>query len=264
MNSTHFALITGASSGIGEEYAKQLAQQGCNLLLIARRGERLTKLKHDLEAKHPSIEIDFLVQDLTEKDAAQKIYSWVTTNNRWVTILINNAGSGSFGPFIENNLIEYRKMIALNVQSIVDIATFFVPHMLEHKQSSYLCHVASMAGYIPVPQFAVYSGTKAFVQSFSECLASEVKNTNIKVSTLSPGGVFTEFSQNAGQKVKSAKGIMYPKEVVQYALQQMYKGKRRFIPGLLNRILVFTTRFLPKTLMVELSGKVMRQSVTKI
>lgn len=264
MNATPFALITGASSGIGEEYARQLAQKGHNILLIARREDRLHKLKEELKNKYPTIQIDFLAQDLTDKNAAQTILSWVQSKHRIVTILINNAGCGYYGPFVEGTKDQHDQTIALNIQSIVDISYCFIPHMLEHKQASYLCHVASMAGYIPVPQFAVYSGTKSFVHSFSECLASELKKSNINVSTLSPGGVYTEFSQHAGQDVKSANGMMYPKEVVSYALDKMFKGKRRFIPGLLNRILVIIARFLPKTLLVELSGSVMAKNVGKL
>lgn len=263
MDIQSLALITGASSGIGEEYAKQLAQRGYSLLLVARREDRLKALKQELETRYPKIEIHYLSQDLLVHDASEQVLRWVQDHNWSVTLLVNNAGSGIYGYFQDNTLQEHHQTISLNVLSVIDLTHVFVKHMLSHGKPAFICNIASLGGYIPVSQFSVYSGTKAFVIAFSEALASELKNTNIHVFTLSPGGVYTEFSQHANQDIKSSRGMMSPEAVVRFGLNKMFNRNRREVPGLLNKLLLFVFQFLPTTFAVDLSAKIMEGNVGK-
>lgn len=255
-----WALITGASSGLGEEFSKQLAAKGYYLVVVARRAQKLEELKNYCY-KNYQVGVEVITEDITQEGVVEKIRSQIESKGIKISLLINNAGVGFYGEFQKMSTLKNQQTIQLNISSLTDMLLKFIPHMLSHGQKSHICNVASVAGYIPVPQFAVYSGTKAYVQTFSECVAQELGGTNISVSTLSPGGVITEFSVHAGQVVKSNRGMMTCAQVVEEALRGIFNRKRRIIPGFLNKFLVKISHLMPMSFKVFLSGKVMASNV---
>ena len=192
------ALITGASSGIGRELARIHAQSGGDLVIVARRIELLNELKLEL-TKEFGIEIEVLQQDLTQKNAAQTIFNFTQEKNIKIAYLINNAGFGGHGLFIDRPIEKDIEMIQLNVLALVEITHLYLQEMRKNNFGKIL-NLASTAGFFPGPLQATYFATKAFVISFTRGLAQELKSTNITITALCPGPVKTEFSQVAGME----------------------------------------------------------------
>lgn len=190
------ALITGASSGIGRELAKIHAAKGNDLVIIARRTDELNSLKKELEEKF-SVNVEVCPIDLTQKDAAIEIFQFVTKKKIQIDFLFNNAGLGGYGKFHERILMKEREMIQLNISALVDLTHLFLPGMIERKKGKIL-NTASTAGFLPGPLQTVYYATKAFVVSFSQGVAHEVRNDGITVTALCPGPVKTGFEKEAG------------------------------------------------------------------
>lgn len=261
----HRALITGASSGIGAEYARQLASLGADLVLAARRQDRLEDLAKELRTQY-SVHVDCIQVDLAVPGSVQKLFHQATQNKKNVTLLINNAGLGKYGAFVDFNYEDHQSTLSVNTVALTELTYLFVKHMLAHGKKSYITQIASIAAFQPVSYFTVYSATKAYVRVFSETLAFELKNTNVKVFCLCPGGVVTEFFEQAGQKI-TARGemtMMMPQDVVHLGIKAMLKGKTVFVPGILNKIACFLPRLLPRKLALGLAFKTMNQAVEKI
>ncbi|MCC7441704.1 MAG: SDR family oxidoreductase [Bdellovibrionales bacterium] len=260
-----WAVVTGASSGIGEEYARQLAEMGASILVVARREERLRKLCEELKSKH-GVETDFLPLDLTQDDSAERLFAHASRGGRKVQILVNNAGTGAYGPFTERPLTKHRDTVKLNLSSLTDTSYLFVNHMRAHGLPSYISNVASIAAFLNVPNFAVYSGTKFYVRAFSEALHFELKSTNVAVSCLCPGGTTTEFLENAGQKL-TAQGrmaMMPASAVARVGIRAMLAGKVTVAPGLMNKFITLLPRFLPTWLFIPVAAFTMKQSVNMV
>jgi len=240
-----WAVITGASSGIGEEYARQLAAQGLNLFLVARREERLKKLQQDLQLKF-KISVEYLARDLKEEASWKEVFNSATTGRK-IQVLINNAGIGFYGPFHFSGVEEHLNTVRLNTLSLTALCYYFSAHMLEHQLPSYITNVASIAAYQTVPKFGVYSGSKKFVKDLSDTLHFELRKTNISVTTLSPGGTYTEFMDQAGQVLKQSAHafMMSAKEVAAQGIQGMWSRKREIIPGFFNKLVAFLSRLIP-------------------
>jgi len=195
------ALVTGASAGIGVEFAKQLSQRGSDVILVARRKDRLEQLAEQIE-KESKQKAYVLEADLAKPDAAKQVRAFVQSKQLQVDILVNNAGFGTYGPFIEQSCDREMEEISLNVSALVALCHEFVPSMVERKSGAVI-NVSSIAGFQPVGYMAVYGGTKAFVLSFSEALWAELKPLGVRVLAVCPGPVETEFHDVAGNK-KSA------------------------------------------------------------
>ena len=190
------ALITGASSGIGKELARIHASKGGNLILVARRTEALEALKTELESTY-GIQVNTFTQDLTQAHAAKKVYDFVNHSGLEVDYLMNNAGFGGHGVFIDRPLDKDLEMIQLNVSALVELTHLFLQDMKERGYGKIL-NTASTAGFLPGPLQATYFATKAFVISFTEGLSYELRNSGITVTALCPGPVKTEFEHVAG------------------------------------------------------------------
>lgn len=247
-----YALVTGASSGIGREIAKQLSQRGYQLLLVARSGDQLRALADEIGA-------EYFVQDLSLPGGAAAVY------DHWrhlpVSILINNAGYGLWGDFEELPIKEQQLMLQLNVAAVIELTHHFMP-VLRQQQQSYILNVASTAAYQAVPTLALYAASKAFVLSFSRALRYELKDTNISVSCLCPGPTDTGFADRAGMSALAElaeKFNMQPGEVAALAIKGLFKGKAEVIPGLLNRLAAFSTRLLPKALIENITAGLYRK-----
>ena len=191
----NYTLITGASAGIGEVFAKQLAQQGQNLILTARRKEKLEQLATKLQNQY-SIKVQTISADLADKDGSKILADTVLENGWQVNGLINNAGFGDRGQFSELSLERQLQMIQVSVTSLVELTHRLLP-LIRKQQQAFIINVASTAAFQAGPNMAIYYATKAFVLSFTEALHEELKGAGISVSTLCPGATHTEFAQEA-------------------------------------------------------------------
>lgn len=189
-------LITGASSGIGRELARLHAEKGRDLIIVARREDELQELKKGLESRC-KVEVMVIAKDLTAANACQEIFDEISAAGIKVDYLFNNAGFGGRGNFWEQELGPQTSMIDLNVQAVVELTHLFLPGMIERGKGKVL-HTSSTAGFMPGPLQAVYFATKAFVNSFSKAVASELEGTGVSMTALCPGAVKTEFAENAG------------------------------------------------------------------
>lgn len=259
----HRALVTGASSGIGEEYATQLASQGADLVIAARRVDRLKALATKLEAEY-QITVDVLKADLSSPASAYELFNRATEQGREVTILINNAGIGPFGPFITGERERHVATLQLNTVALTELCHLFINHMLEHGKKSYIANIGSIASFQGVTNYAVYAGTKAYVRVFSEIMARELKDTNISMTCVCPGGTYTEFMEANGQILKeSAKSVMMTaREVVDAGMKGMLSGRTVVIPGLMNKLACFLPRILPSKVALTLAQMAMDRSAS--
>lgn len=260
----HKAVITGASSGIGEEFARQLAALGADLVIAARRLSRLEDLAKDLRSKF-DVQVKCVQLDLCQPNAAQTLFDQSIEDQKDVTILINNAGLGKFGLFQEFPFDVHRSTLQVNAVAPTEITYLYVQHMMSHGKPSYITQVASIAAFQPVGYFTVYSGTKGYIRYLSETLAFELRNTPIHVMCLCPGGTYTEFFEYSGQKItKSGHSAMMTAEaVVRSGIRAMLKKKTVFVPGLLNKLACFFPRFLPRGLALFLAFKTMNRAVER-
>ncbi|HEY8591953.1 MAG TPA: SDR family oxidoreductase [Sphingomicrobium sp.] len=240
---TNVALITGASAGLGEEFARQLSKRGHRLVLAARRKDRLDALAKDLgNARAVAI-------DLSEAGAADRLLADLAEAGEQVDVLINNAGYGLIGAFAELDAARQRQMIDLNVASLTDLCRAVAPQMIERRSGAIL-NVASTAAFQPGPLMAVYFATKAFVLSLSEALHEELKPHGISVSCLCPGPTKTEFGDVAGFGGNGAfdRLAMNAPEVVQAGLNGLDHNRAVVVPGLINKVGAQSTRFVPRAL----------------
>ncbi len=250
-----YALITGASKGIGKELAISLAKRKYNLLLIARSENLLAELSKELQKKYGG-SVYYKAIDLSSPDAAKEIVGWCNKGGYDINVLINNAGYGLHGAFEKLSLEEQLNMMALNMNAGVQLTYMILPILQKYSGKSYIMNIASTAAYQAVPYLAVYSATKSFVLSFTRALKQELKGSNVSVTCLSPGTVETHFMERAGMSkvqkiVKQAdKFNMQADVVAEFGIKAMLQGKTEVIPGLANKVGAFSSRLLPKN-MVE-------------
>mgnify|MGYP002142080697 FL=1 len=259
-------MVTGASSGIGREYALQLAARGADLVLVARRMDRLQQLAEEIKAKLPSIDIQCVQMDLGQPRAALQLFEQATANGKAITLLINNAGVGNYGAFMDFPKEDHLNTLQVNAVTPTELTYLFVKHMLAHGKPSYITQVASIAAFQPVGNFSVYSATKGYIRYFSETLAFELRSSNIRVMCLCPGGTYTEFFVHSGQKITPSghATMMTAQAVVQSGIQAMLGGKTVFVPGILNKLACFFPRLLPRGLGLFLAFKTMNRAVERV
>jgi hypothetical protein len=250
-----YTAITGASSGIGAEIARLAAREGRNLLLIARRAERLNALREELGPKH-GVDVRILPLDLTTPAAANEVAQYVDGAGLNVATLVNNAAFGGYGLFYEQPLDRNLQMIQLNTSSVVALTRLLLPGMIEQGRGEVL-NVASTAGLVPGPLQAVYYATKAFIVSFGQALAEELRNTGVTVTTLCPGPVKTEFIEVANLGgAKLFKAAAEAARVAEVGWKAM-KNEKLLVSE--NRPILFFLRyllpFLPRRLVLRVSRK---------
>lgn len=258
MNTT---LITGASSGIGEAFARKLAARGHNLLLVARSEDKLITLCNEL-GRSQRIRAQFVAMDLSERDAPQQLFEETVKRDLQVDFLINNAGFGSMGDFARLDLETELKMIDLNVRALVDLTYRFLLPMRE-RHSGRIINVASTAGFQPVPFMASYAATKAFVLSFTEALWEENRRHKIRIMALCPGVTDTNFFEASSMKRPPARTSQTPDQVVDTALRAFKRGKSSVISGWTNLVMTESERVLPRKLVLRTMGAVMRSHSEK-
>ena len=253
-----WALVTGASAGIGETFARELARRGMNLALVARREDRLRALAQELGAAH-RVRTLVLTADLGAPGAAERLWSQAG-EGREVHLLVNNAGFGLKGPFAELPLERQAEMVRVNCTAPLELMHHAVRAMRARGTPGAVINVASVAGYQPIPLLATYAATKAFLIALSEAVAEEVRETGIRVVTLNPGPVKTEFQSVAGTQVSDrTAGVMTAAQVVAAALAALEAGRMTVTPGLLNRAGAFAARVAPRSWVVRATKTVMRK-----
>jgi len=236
MSGYQSVLITGASSGIGEEFARQLAPTSGQIVLVARREERLRSLAAELKVINPSLDVLVFAVDLTLTDKRAEFIKFLLDNGANPDLLINNAGMGDFGKFIESDWAKLDKMIQLNITALTHLTHALLPGM-KRRQSGAIINVSSLASILPIPDFSVYAASKAYVTSFSEALRLEVRQDNISVLALCPGPVHTEFGSIAmradqDNKLPGREQFYVDKaEVVSSALLGIARNRARVYPG---------------------------------
>lgn len=254
---TKTALITGASSGIGLELSKLFAADGYNLILVARSAAKLDQLAAELTQKD-KVQVICLPKDLTNPQASQEIFDAVEVQGIQVDVLVNNAGFGVLGPFVNANLDEALQMINLNIVSLTALTRLFLPGMVTRKAGRIL-NVGSTGSFSPVPLMAVYGATKAYVLSFSEALAEELRNSGVTVTAFCPGVTLTGFQERASiEKMNMLRfGAMNVVDVARIGYHAMQRGKAVALPGLFNQLMAFSIRFSPRALTRRISRQMM-------
>ena len=253
-------LITGASSGIGTEMAMQLAKKGHDLILTARRKDRLEKMKAELEAKH-GVAVHVFVSDLSSTENAKKLMRDIKAKHLTPTMLVNNAGFGEYGDFTESNLDLELDMIQLNISSLVTLTKLCIHDMKAVNRGSIL-NVASLLSFFPFPYYSVYAATKAFVLSFSEAIRSELSNTGIAVNVLCPGPTDTEFTDQRMLNTNSYQSMkMEPAdEVAAKGVHMLLNKNTTAISGFMNKVVAFTPRFSPRWLTLKINKHMASQA----
>jgi uncharacterized protein len=254
-------IVTGASSGLGEEFARQLAGRGSDLVLVARRADRLERLAEELTKAH-GVTVTTVARDLGRPDAGRELRAELESRGIYATGLVNNAGFGTHDPFGEEDPERLQSMITLNVAALVDLSrAYFAP--LTAAGSGILINTASMLGYQPMPYMSTYGATKAFVLSFTEGLWEEARGTGLRVLAISPGAMDSEFFDAAGsQSADLGTKRISPEAVVRIALKTLdrHSGPPSVITN--GRSLALMSKFLPRRTIVRIIGALQRRAMS--
>ena len=258
---SRYALITGATSGFGYEFCKLFAADGYNLIMVARDEERLEKVSGDIITQY-GVEVLPLSADLFQPEIAKAIYDTVKDQGITVNVLVNDAGQGEHGLFVENDLQRELDIIQLNVTSLVCLTKYFLKDMVARNEGKVL-QVASLLAVYPTPLMAVYAASKAFVLTFTESLINELKDTNVTMTALLPGASDTDFFHKAGAEesyVYQKTSLSEPEQVAKDGYNALMKGERKVISGIKNKIQAAMTNVLPDSALASMMKKQMEPS----
>jgi len=255
-----YALVTGASSGIGLAVAQELARNKHNLILVARRKSKLDQLAQTLSKE--GVKVEVITADLMKANGAEALFDQVESKGFVVDVLVNNAGRGNAGDFADQELQHMRGTLALNMDALTTLSRLFLTNMLKRGQGRIL-NIASVAGFMPGPGFAVYHATKAYVLSLSEALNAELKGTGVAVTASCPGPTESEFHEHAD--TMSMKGfdmlsMMSAEAVAREAYTAMKEGRPFYVHGSLNKVMTTSPKFIPRRWVTSVVRKLMKQS----
>jgi short-subunit dehydrogenase len=254
MKNDGFALITGASRGLGMAFARALAQRHCNLVLVARSAEPLQAFANELRRAHP-VAVVAIQLDLSTAGAGQILAEQLSSGGIPIELLVNNAGFGLRGEFRANSLPRQLEMLRLNNQAIVELTYSLLPGMLERRQKG-IINISSTAGFQPIPFASAYSATKAFLTTFSLALEQELRSAGVTVVTVCPGRLSkTENGSSEQARGKWAGIYQTPEDVVDDALRVLADGGGLTVPGTLNKFSVFAQRLIPRKIVPRLVAK---------
>ena len=253
-----WALVTGASGGIGEAFATSLAEKGLNLVMVARRSTPMERLADCLRIDH-GVEVIVECMDLAHPGIGAELKARLDAQGVSVDVLINNAGYGIYGEFLDQPLAKTLEMLQLNVLSLTELTYTFACDMAQRGHGHVLL-VASLTGYQPTPTYAAYAASKSYVLLFGEALHAELARHNVKVTVLSPGLTDTGFLNIAGQKPTSSmkRMLMQPRAVAETGLKALFKGVPSVVPGTFNKLVVFSNRFTPRRWQTNIAYKMMK------
>jgi short-subunit dehydrogenase len=253
------AVVTGASSGIGREIARQLAQRGHGLTLVARREDRLRALADEVAGAH-GVRVEVTTADLTDQAARERIADQVAARGLVAHVLVNAAGLSTVGAVHANDPAAELTMIRTDVEALAHLCSLFLPGMVERGAGAVL-NVASTAAFQPMPGQAGYAASKAFVVSYSQATRAELKGTGVSVTVLCPGPVATEFAESAGFDSAEAEAALpafmwvAPEAVAEAGVEGLERGRAVVIPGAANHVAALGARFAPRTLLVPLLAR---------
>jgi short-subunit dehydrogenase len=251
------ALITGASSGIGLEFARVFAREKNNLVLVARSKDKLTQLADELKKQY-AVDVEVIVADLSKMDQVQMIYDVCKAGNIEIEYLVNNAGFGDFGFFAENDWTKAEQMIDVNIKALTKLCRLYLPDMIARKSGKIL-NVASTAAFQPGPTMAVYYASKSYVLFLSEALYNELKGTGVNVTCLCPGPTESGFTQAASMEESNLfknKKVPSSADVAEFGYKAMMKNKMTVVHGFVNNILVNASRFTPRKMVLAITRKI--------
>src|SRR5438477_9063848 len=247
------ALITGASAGIGREFARQLANRARTLVLVARREERLNELRDELRNLNAQLNVHTRDVDLSDKSQIDELVRWLAQNKIDIDFLINNAGLGDYGSFATSPPKRNNEMLQVNIVALTTLTRALLPQMISRKRGAIL-NVSSSAGFLPIPGMNVYAATKAYVNSFSEALRAELRSTGVCVTALCPGPVHTEFgdaAKRAGGQPETGPEFIYVsvEQAARDALAAVEADRPLVIPGFVMKLGMFLVRTTPLSIL---------------
>ena len=251
-NHQKYALVTGATSGIGNELAKLLAQDKYNLVLVARHQEDLDRTAAELREQH-GIDVFPIAKDLFDREAPFQLYDTVKSRGIEVEVLVNNAGQGQYGQFVETDLSRELDIIQLNIVAYMVLTKLYLREMVD-RGSGKILNVSSIAGEIPGPLQAVYHGTKAFITSFTEAVRSEVKDKNVTLTLLLPGATETDFFRKADMeesKMVKEGDMDDPVKVAKDGYEALLAGKDKIVSGFKNKLMASAGNLMPDDVMAD-------------
>jgi short-subunit dehydrogenase len=252
-----YALVTGASSGIGYELAKLFAEDGKNVVVLARSQNKLEDLKKEIEDKYGTMVI-ILVKDLSDPNSPQEIFAQLEQEGKKVDVLVNNAGFTVWGKFSDNDWQKESEMIQVNITALTHLTKLYLPKMLGNRSGKIL-NVASLVGFAPSPFCAMYAASKAYVLHYSEALANELQGTGVSVTCLCPGPTETLFYERAN--IHNCRGVkmkmMDAATAAKVGYKALEKGKVISIPGFQNRLMPLVFRILPRGITTWMGGKIL-------
>ena len=253
-----WSVVTGASAGLGADFARQLAAQGRSVILAARRVDRLEALAAELQETY-GVSTEVVSVDLAEREGPATLFERSTSEGRPIDLLVNNAGFGALGAHLETPGERHLQMLDLNVTALTDLTHRFASHMLEHGLPSHVVNIASIASFQPIPNLAAYAASKSYVRDYSEALAYELSATNVAVTCVHPGGTLTEFSEVAGMTLSAASEatMMRSEDVVRIALRGVRRRRVHVVTGWMNRIMGWLVAWSPRWVSAKASGWIM-------
>lgn len=253
-----WGLVTGASSGFGVDFARELGTLGCNLILVARREDRLEQVAQEIQQRF-GVLTKIISMDLSSQSAPQQLYDQIQKESIQVDVLINNAGFGINGGFVTIDWLREQEMLQLNILTVTHLTKLFVRDMVA-RDFGFILNVASFAAYQPTPMFATYAASKSFVLNFSEALNYELRHTNVHCTAVSPGSVVTQFQQVAGQSEEHPiiRIInMESAEVARIGVKAMLKGRSSIVPGWKVSLIAWTGQRAPRRWATAVTGWLM-------
>jgi short-subunit dehydrogenase len=252
-----WALITGASQGIGYEFTKLFAADGYPLVLVARDEPRLSQIASELSTKH-GIQVRVLAKDLSKPSAPSEIFDELQREKISVGILVNNAGFGFQGPFLDLDWQKQSDLVQVNITALAHLTHLFAKPMLARREGRVL-NVASTASFVPGPFMAMYYASKAFVESFSQALAEELAGTGVTVTAVCPGFTRSQFQARAGIQRAEGFPMMEAGDVARLGYRGTMRGKRLVITGWMNKLLVWSSGMIPRSRLASVAARLNRQ-----
>jgi short-subunit dehydrogenase len=252
-----YALVTGASSGLGVDFARQLAARGCHLILVARREQQLRAVQQEISGRY-GVDVAIIPMDLAQPNAPQTLYDQITASGKTVDVLINNAGYGLYGRFTEIEWEREKNMLELDIITLMHLTKLCVKDMVA-RNFGFVLLVASIGAYQPSPLYASYSAAKSFVLNFGEALNYELRGTNVRCTVISPGITATEFLKVSGQQASlyQRMAMMQSPDVTRIGIESMLKGKPSVVPGRLNALTAWSNRLMPRRLSAAIAYRLM-------
>ena len=251
-----FAVVTGASRGIGAEYCRALAARGHDVLLVSRDRPRMEHLASELIQRY-AVEAPWEILDLSEEGAAHRLYAAVRQRRPMVDVLVNNAGFGLYGPFLDMPIGRLQEMVRLHINAVVESVRLFLPGMVERGAGT-IINVASLAGMFSIPYFAHYAATKAFLISFSEAVALEVERAGVHIQVCCPGSTETDFHATAGSVPKDPVRSDSPAQVVAASLAGLQRGRRLVTVGWKGGLYAVLSRLVPRQILLRATAAFMK------